>query len=195
MRTEHVVVVNYDKSWKQWFEVLRERIGSALGDIALRIEHVGSTSVEGLSAKPIIDIDVVIKDASYFNEAVKRLAVIGYEQEGDLGITGREAFSYNGPTSLPAHHLYVCPEDSPELTRHLAFRDWLRAHPVQAEKYSEIKKKGARLFPYNIEGYMDFKSLYIREIYEQIFSSKKESAGGEEIDIAVIKESEDKRDA
>ena len=193
MRTEHVVVVNYDKSWKQWFEVLRERIGSALGDVALRIEHVGSTSIEGLSAKPIIDIDVVIKDSSYLNEAIKRLAVIGYEHEGNLGVTGREAFSYNGSQPQPSHHLYVCPEDSPELTRHIAFRDWLRAHPVQAEKYSEIKKKGARLFPYNIEGYMEYKSPYIHEIYEQIRSTDDRMEA--DVNAAILIESEDNPNA
>ena len=193
MRTEHVVVVKYDKRWKQWFEGLRERIGSALGDVALRIEHVGSTSIEGLSAKPIIDIDVVIKDSSYLNEAIKRLAVIGYEHEGDLGVTGREAFSYNGSQPQPAHHLYVCPEDSPELTRHIAFRDWLRAHPVQAERYSEIKKKGARLFPYNIEGYMEYKSPYIHEIYEQIRSTDDRMEA--DVNAAILIESEDNPNA
>ena len=154
---------------------------------------MGSTSVEGLSAKPIIDIDVVIKDSSYLNEAIKRLAVIGYEHEGDLGVTGREAFSYNGSQPQPSHHLYVCPEDSPELTRHIAFRDWLRAHPVQAERYSEIKKKGARLFPYNIEGYMEYKSPYIHEIYEQIRSTNDRIEA--DVNAAILTESEDNPNA
>lgn len=168
MRTEHVVVVRYDQRWKQWFDALKGRLGSFLGDTALRIEHVGSTSVEGMSAKPIIDIDIVIKDKAILPEAVKKLSDAGYVHEGDLGIEGREAFCYIGDAQLPPHHLYVCPEDSAELARHIAFREWLRCHPKEAEEYSRVKERGARMFPYNIEGYLEFKTPFILDAYAHI---------------------------
>ena len=170
MRTEHVVVCRYDPEWKQRFTELKEKLGRALGDIALRIEHVGSTSVEDMAAKPIIDIDVVIKDDTALPKAVSALKEAGYFHEGDLGIKGRDAFSYIGPEKLPAHHLYVCPEDSDELARHIAFRNWLRSHPDEAKVYSDIKERGARMYPYNIDGYIEYKSSFIADVYAEIES-------------------------
>ena len=126
--TRNIVVVPYDSNWKLQFEAIRSEIQDALCELALSIEHVGSTSVEGLSAKPIIDIDVVIEDESKLQTVIEKLAVIGYEYEGNLGIVGREAFGYTGKEHLQNHHLYVCAKDSPELKRHLTFRDYLRSH-------------------------------------------------------------------
>ena len=127
MRTKHVVVLPYDKKWKQDFEEIKKEISEVIGSFAIAIEHVGSTSVEGLAAKPIIDIDVVVKSDD-IKRAIEGLGSIGYVHEGNLGIEGREAFTYEGKEHLQTHHLYVCPEDSPELKRHLAFRDYLRDH-------------------------------------------------------------------
>ena len=129
MRGKKVIVLPYDEAWKDDFEKIRAELADALGDLALRIEHVGSTSVPGLSAKPVIDIDVVIKDNTVLNDAVAALAKIGYFHEGDLGIKGREAFGYEGKVHLKKHHLYVCAQDSEELKRHIAFRDHLRSNP------------------------------------------------------------------
>ena len=167
MATKYVEVVPYDEQWKQDFIDISSEIRETLGDLALRIEHVGSTSVEGLSAKPIIDIDVVIK-GSDFDSVVAKMAAIGYVHEGNLGIVGREAFKYEGKEHLRRHHLYVCPEDSPELRRHLAFRDYLRAHREAVEEYSRIKEEGAALFPYDIDGYIGHKSPFIESIYREI---------------------------
>lgn len=92
MRTTHVVVKPYDKKWKMDFEDIKKEIQSAIGDLILGIEHVGSTSVEGLSAKPCIDLDIVIKDYSVFEDVVRGLQAIGYIHEGNLGIKDRERF-------------------------------------------------------------------------------------------------------
>ena len=167
MATKYVEVLPYDGQWKQDFIDISSEIREALGDLALRIEHVGSTSVEGLSAKPIIDIDVVIK-GSDFDSVVAKMAAIGYVHEGNLGIVGREAFKYEGKEHLRRHHLYVCPEDSPELRRHLAFRDYLRSHREAVAEYSRIKEEGAALYPYDIDGYIAYKSPFIESIYREI---------------------------
>ena len=127
MRTKRVIVLPYDEKWKQDFIEIKNEIEAALGTIAISIEHVGSTSVEGLAAKPIIDIDVVV-GKNDVQAAIDALGTIGYIHEGNLGIEGREAFAYEGKEHLRTHHLYVCPEDSEELKRHLAFRDYLRTH-------------------------------------------------------------------
>ena len=168
MVTKHVVVLPYDEQWKQDFLNIKAELTGALGQLALRIEHVGSTSVQGLSAKPIIDIDVVIKDYTLLGEVVCALEKIGYRHEGNLGIFGREAFKYDGKEHLRKHHLYVCPEDSPELKRHITFREYLQTHPDAMREYSRIKEEGAKLYPYDIEGYIEHKSTFIEKIYAEI---------------------------
>lgn len=168
MNKKHVVVMPYDVKWKQAFTNIKSELEAVLGDLALRIEHVGSTSVEGLSAKPVIDIDVVIKDTSILEPVISALAKIGYRHEGDLGIPGREAFKYEGKEHLMKHHLYVCAKDSDELKRHLAFRDYLRSHPEAVKEYSRVKTEGAELYPYDIDKYIDHKSPFIEEIYAKI---------------------------
>ena len=166
MKTRKVVVLPYREEWKADFEKISRELRAALKDLAIEIEHVGSTSVEGLSAKPCIDIDVVIEDYSVFDAVVDRLASIGYIHEGDLGIKGREAFKYSDKPHLESHHLYVCPQDSEELRRHVAFRDFLRNNPDAAAKYGMIKEKAAALYPNDIDKYIEYKSPCIEEIYK-----------------------------
>ena len=165
MKTGRVTVALYDASWKAEFEKIRAEIEGAVGEHIIGIEHVGSTAVEGLCAKPCIDIDVVIKDSSVLSLIIEGLRKIGYFHEGDLGIKDREAFGYTGKEHLYKHHLYVCPESSEELRRHITFRDYLRAHPESVKKYSAVKEKAALLFPDDIDRYMEYKSPCIEEIY------------------------------
>ena len=168
MSAKHVKVIPYDAAWEENFGRIEAEIRDALGELALRVEHVGSTAVPGLPAKPIIDIDVVIKDYSVFGAAAAALSAAGYRHEGDLGIPGREAFGYDGKEHLQKHHLYICPEDSAELKRHIAFRDYLRSHPGAAREYGRIKEEGAKLYPYDIDGYIAHKSPFIEKIYALI---------------------------
>ena len=165
MRTIKVEVVSYDSAWKSAFEAIRKELDNALGSLALSIEHVGSTSVEGLSAKPCIDIDVVIRDYSVFGEVVGRLEAIGYTHEGDLGIRDREAFKYSDKPHLMRHHLYVCPLRSEELRRHITFRDYLRSSPEAVKQYGSVKEKAAQLFPDDIDRYIEYKTPCIEELY------------------------------
>ncbi len=167
MQTKTVTVLPYDEKWKSAFEAIKGELEAAVGGLALAIEHVGSTSVEGLSAKPCIDIDMVIKDYSDFEAVVRCLASIGYTHEGDLGIQDREAFKYSGKPHLLKHHLYVCPVYSEELHRHITFRNYLRENAEAARKYSSVKEEAARLFPDDIEKYIAYKSPCIEEIYKR----------------------------
>lgn len=167
MRTKKVVVLPYDAAWQSAFKKIKGEIEEAIGDLIIGIEHVGSTSVEGLSAKPCIDIDVIIKDHSAFTAVVNGLKAIGYIYEGDLGIKDREAFKYSGKEHLQMHHLYVCPKYSEELHRHITFRDFLRSNPKAVEKYSFIKTKAAELFPNDVDGYIAYKSPCIEELYKE----------------------------
>lgn len=165
MRTARVTVVPYTPAWKSDFEQIKAELEHALGDVIIGIEHVGSTAVEGLSAKPCIDMDIIIKDYSVFDTVVQRLETIGYLHEGDLGIEDREAFKYSGKAHLNTHHLYVCPQYSQELLRHITFRDYLRSHPEAVKKYSLVKEAAAQLFPNDMEKYIAYKSPCIQELY------------------------------
>ena len=167
MRTRKIVVLPYDVAWQSAFEKIKGEIKESIGDLIIGIEHVGSTSVEGMSAKPCIDIDVIIKDHSVLDEIVKRLASVGYIHEGDLGIKDREAFKYTDKPHLMMHHLYVCPQYSEELNRHITFRDFLRINPEAVKKYGSIKEKAAELFPNDIDGYIEYKSPCIEELYKE----------------------------
>ena len=162
-----VIVVPYKEQWKSDFDTIKQHLLTAVKDTITGIEHIGSTSVEGLSAKPIIDIDIVIKDYSIFDTVVEKLATLGYIHEGNLGIKDREAFDYRGDKDLPKHHLYVCPEFSLELQKHISFRDYLRSNPEIMLEYSKVKEEGAKLFPDSIDDYIAFKSPCIEEIYKK----------------------------
>ncbi len=168
MERKRVAVVPYDAAWEESFRAIAAGVREALGDLALRIEHVGSTAVPGLCAKPIIDIDAVIRDASLTNAAAAALGTIGYTWEGDLGIPGREAFRYDGRDGLQKRHLYVCAEDSAELKRHLSFRDFLRSCPEAARAYGRIKEEGAALFPHDMDAYIRHKAGFIEAVYRKL---------------------------
>ena len=167
MQTKRVVVVPYAEAWKTAFEKIKNEREAEIGDFVLGIEHVGSTSVEGMSAKPCIDMDVIIKDYSVFDEIVGRLGAIGYIHEGDLGIRNREAFKYTNKPHLMKHHLYVCPQDSEELHRHIIFRDFLRQNIEAVKEYSSVKEKAAELYPNDINQYIAYKSPCSEELYRK----------------------------
>lgn len=165
---KHVIVVPYDKNWKKDFQKIKEELLITLKDLIIDIEHVGSTSVLGLASKPCIDIDVIIKDYSNFEEVRTSLEKIGYIYEGDLGIQDRIAFTYIDKPHLQKHHLYVCPINSMELKRHLKFRDYLKNNEVSRLKYEQAKIEASHLFPNDIDKYIEYKSKVIKEIYKKI---------------------------
>ncbi len=153
-----MVIEDYDPAWPALFEILRGMLAEALGETAVAIEHIGSTAVPGLAAKPIIDIDVGIRSLD-LPLAIDKLAAFGYVHAGDQGIPGREAFKQNG--AWPAHHLYVCPEAGAELRRHLAFRDLLRSSHEVRQAYEELKKRLAHTYRNDRLAYTEAKSAFI----------------------------------
>jgi GrpB-like predicted nucleotidyltransferase (UPF0157 family) len=160
-----VIVVLYDPIWKCEFEKIKVELSGVLKDNVISIEHVGSTSVEGLAAKPVIDIDVVMKDYNSFETVKNLLESIGYSHEGDLGVKERHAFKYADKPHLMRHHLYVCPEYSDELKRHIIFRDYLRLNPIDRDWYGSVKLIAAKHFPEDIDSYMKAKNPCVREIF------------------------------
>jgi len=130
------------------------------------VEHVGSTAVPGMAAKPIIDIDIVMRDGK-FEQIKNRLIAAGYEYEGEKGVPGRESFRMKDPGlkgALAEHHLYVCAADAEELRRHRAFRDFLIEHPEWAEKLSAHKLELAAKLGDDRKAYQAAKEPMVLEI-------------------------------
>ncbi|GAA1540704.1 GrpB family protein [Kribbella lupini] len=159
-------VVEYDERWPQWFDELRAGLDGLLTDVPHVIEHVGSTAVPGLAAKPIIDLDVVVPSVDQVKPAVAALAAGGYRHQGDLGITGREAFE------LPAgvthyHHLYVVVEGNEAHRDHVVLRDLLRADAGARERYAARKRELAPLLTSDRAAYGEGKAALIGELVGQ----------------------------
>ena len=157
-----VVVVDYDPSWPTTFEGLRAGIWPSVQDVATAIEHVGSTSVRGLAAKPVIDMTIVAPTAAAMQTVIDRLATLGYRHQGDLGVPGREAFTR--PQNTPDHHLYACVAGNDALRNHLTVRDYFRGNPVAAHAYGNLKKQLAARFADDINRYVDGKTECILAI-------------------------------
>jgi len=172
-RAEPVDVVPYDRRWPETFAALHDRLTVGLGDLAVGIEHIGSTAVPGLAAKPIVDIDVVIRNAGDFAPAAERLAGLGYVHLGDLGIVGREAF--RAPAHLPRHHLFVCASGAAPLQAHLTLRDTLRADRALADAYAQLKRDLAVQFRNDRDSYTEGKTAFIRTVLLDVRDARRRS--------------------
>ncbi|MHA6528887.1 GrpB family protein [Paenibacillus sp. BAC0078] len=166
-KTKVAQVVAYDPAWKTEFGRLKAWMLEIVGDLIIAAEHVGSTSVEGLSAKPIIDIDLVMESYDVFPDIVERLRQYGYVHQGNLGIEGREAFKREQEDQFMKYHLYVCPKDGKGYLEHIAFRDYLRSHPEARLEYEEVKKRLAEQFRYDIDSYCNGKTEVVHSILEK----------------------------
>lgn len=160
--TSTVNVEPYDPHWPARFSHIKRNAMAALKGVTTRIEHVGSTSVSGLAAKPVIDVDVVVATTSELKAAIDALRPLGYVHRGELGIAGRHAFKYMGPPDGGGkRNFYVCLQGSDSLLNHLILRDYLRSHPEAAAEYSAVKLENARKFSRNIDGYVEAKTRLI----------------------------------
>jgi GrpB-like predicted nucleotidyltransferase (UPF0157 family) len=139
-----MLIQAYKESWAEDFNKIKQQLNHAFGNLNITIEHIGSTSVPQLAAKPIIDIDLVYENIA-FEEIKIRLENIGYFHNGNQGIPNREVFkraknaTINEVLDVVLHHLYVCPIDSEELEKHLLFRDYLRANEEAKIQYQQRK--------------------------------------------------------
>lgn len=167
-----IVVHDYNPAWASEFETLKAVFVEHVGDDIVDIEHVGSTSIPGLKAKPVIDVDIVVSSTKKLQRVIGKLEKLGYRHVGDLGITGREAFKRRDDKTPDTeaqrvwmkHNLYVCIQGSIGLANHLKFRDYLKAHPVKIKEYSALKQGLAEQFPNDIDAYIDGKTDFIVEI-------------------------------
>ncbi|MEE1812808.1 GrpB family protein [Streptomyces sp. BE133] len=171
--TDMIVVSDYDPQWPEQFEDLRQRLAPHVADLAVSIEHVGSTAVPGCAAKPIIDLDIVVPEEAAMPELISRLAGQGYRHEGDLGIRRREAFQ--APPTAPEHHLYGVVADSKPHLDHVLLRDYLRQRPDEIHRYSALKVALAQRFPADREGraaYSTAKSALVENLVARSYAAR-----------------------
>lgn len=160
---QHIQVVDYDPAWPEKFKKEAERIRRILGDCCCEIYHIGSTSVPGLAAKPIIDIMPVVTDLGKADALASQFEASGYEYLGEFGIPGRRYLRKGGDERTHQIHIFEA-ENEREIRRHLAVRNYLRTHPDDAEDYGRLKKELAGRYPWDIDGYCDGKDAFVKEL-------------------------------
>lgn len=169
-----MLITEYQEKWTGDFSKIKEIIDSALAGLEYSIEHIGSTAVPGLAAKPIIDIDIVFSKTVAFGELKKRLEQIGYYHSGNQGIPDREVFKRNidggddRVLDFIQHHLYACPDSSEEFKRHILFRNYLIANEETRRKYELLKKNIAEQAMQDRKNYGILKETKARNFIDEV---------------------------
>lgn len=158
-----VRVVPQNPAWKRDFQVEADQIAQALGDLVVVQHHIGSTAIPGIFAKPTIDMLLEVKNIIWLDDRTAAMDGLGYEAMGEYGIPGRRYFRKGNASGIRTHHVHAFQAGSPEIVRHLAFRDYMVAHPQEAQRYGVLKRKLAAEHPDDIQAYMDGKDAYIKE--------------------------------
>jgi GrpB-like predicted nucleotidyltransferase (UPF0157 family) len=158
--TQTIEVLDYDPQWVNWFETIRDRVLPAIAGVATRIDHVGSTAVPGLCAKPIIDMDIVVDAPEKVPLVIKGLRSIGYSWRGDYGVAGREVFTPPND-DRPRHHLYLVVENNKAHVDHWLLRDLLKEDPGARDEYARLKRRNAELADGDIDVYVAAKAGFV----------------------------------
>lgn len=157
-----VLLVPHRKEWAGLFGETKAVLAGLLGENALRIHHVGSTSIPGILAKPILDIAVVLRQLDAIDASAMERA--GYEERGEQGVPGRNLFVMRSPEGLSLRHVHCYGENNENLRDVLAFRDYLRSHPEAAGEYSRLKLSLYGRYADDRTAYTENKTAFIRRI-------------------------------
>ena len=166
---QHITVLDYNPEWPLKYEQEKEKISAILKGNCITIYHIGSTSVPGLAAKPIIDIMAVVRSLEQVDIVSGDFSSIGYEYLGEFGIAGRRYLRKGGDERTHQIHIFHA-DDWNNIGRHLAFRDYMRTHKKERDEYAQIKKILAQNFPYDIDRYCEGKEDFVRRMEEQALS-------------------------
>jgi len=160
-----VELVPHNPEWSQLAEEEAKRILEQLSISVIGIYHIGSTSIPGIKAKPILDFVIEVEDLDEFIQSAEALEKLGYISKGEYGIPGRQFFTKDTDDER-SHHLHVFQRGHPDIERHLVFRDFLRANLEAAQEYEKIKEKLAKRFPTKSGSYTEAKSDFILSMDE-----------------------------
>ena len=173
-----MLIQEYNPNWAKDFEKIKEILNLSVNNYILDIQHVGSTAVPNLAAKPIIDIDIIYGKGDDFDNIKTELEKLGYDHNGNQGIEGREVFKRNGKIvdevlDKITHHLYVCKAGCVELQRHILFRDYLRKDELTRKFYAKLKYEIAEETQHNKSKYADLKQLKANPFIDYVIELEK----------------------
>ncbi|MGG3468688.1 GrpB family protein [Neobacillus pocheonensis] len=152
---------SFNESWALMFNREAQFLKTIFGDEIIKFEHFGSTSVQGLKAKPVIDMMCVVKDIEKIDAFNEKMNELGYDVAGEWGIQGRRLFRKGGENRT--HHIHFYQSDNPQIERHLIFRDYLRSHPEEVARYSRFKEELAGRYE-NTSEYSPAKKTFVKEL-------------------------------
>jgi GrpB-like predicted nucleotidyltransferase (UPF0157 family) len=164
---KRVEVVPHDPRWRDAFEAEARHVADALGENVSAVHHIGSTAIPNIYAKPVIDLLVEVRGIGEVDARSAAMESLGYEVMGEYGIPGRRYFRKDTREGIRTHQVHVFEAGSAEVERHLAFRDYMIAHPVEAQRYSELKRRLAEEHPQDMDGYIEGKDDFIKEMDER----------------------------
>jgi len=159
-----VIVVPHNPAWFAKFSSEAIKLSRALGATAIAIHHIGSTSIAGIYAKPVVDILVEVRSIDDADASRDVIADLGYEVMGEFGISGRRYYRKNTQHGVREFQVHAFAAGSAHIDRHIALRDFMRAHGHFAAAYSELKRHLARVYPNSIDDYMDGKDAFIKDM-------------------------------
>ena len=156
-------VVSHDPAWLVKFEIEAERIADALGEVLAHTHHIGSTAIPQTKAKPVIDILLEVVSVEVLDQKVPMLEALGYESMGEFGIPGRRYFRRDDLQGTRTHQVHAFEAGVPDVVRHLAFRDYMRAHPLLAAEYGKLKEGLADAHRHDRTAYVQGKDAFVKE--------------------------------
>ncbi len=158
-----IQVTTHDPAWRDNFAAESTRLAGALQEVMVQIHHIGSTAIPGIKAKPVIDILVEVTSLQELDWRVGALTALNYEAMGEFGIPDRRYFRRNDSAGTRSHQVHAFVQGSHNVTRHLAFRDYMRAHPDVASVYGELKARLAAEHDGDNAAYVNGKSDFVAE--------------------------------
>ena len=167
-------VIPHDPTWASQFEDERQKIAAVFGGVAVAIHHMGSTSIPGILAKPIIDILVEVRDLEEIDNLSHGMTKLGYEVMGEFGIENRRYFRKTKADGTRTHHVHTFLLGSPEAERHLAFRNFLRFNKAEAQEYSGLKARLTKGDGVTWDSYLDGKDPFIKAIEREAVAWQRE---------------------
>lgn len=159
-----ILLLPYKPEWRVYFEAEVPLIRDALGENVVTAHHIGSTSIPGIYAKPVIDILLEVDQLDAVDRRGSEMELLGYEVMGEFGIPRRRYFRKDDREGVRTHQIHTFEKGTDQVIRHLAFRDYLIAHPDEALEYSDLKRRLAAEHANDANAYMDGKDSFIQEI-------------------------------
>lgn len=172
-----VVLSPHDAAWSATARRESLKFQAALGEILIAVHHIGSTAIPGICAKPIIDLLPVVTDLASFDHASEALTQLGYQPKGEFGIPGRRYFTLESPTGERLVHVHAFAEGDPNITCHLAFRDYMIDHPDESRAYEAEKRRCRDLHPNDSRAYSEAKSAWILDAEQRALRWHKARGG------------------